>query len=87
MYICTRFCLFVPLGYVYSPSPSTHKAFGLEGSWGIRFMIVCVVDPIRYSSDMNILAVCTYDGRAVKSSTVVPPNSRFGEASLPVRTS
>ena len=23
--------------------------------WGIRFMIVCVMDPIRYSSDINIL--------------------------------
>ena len=25
-----------------------------ERCWGMRFMIVCVSDPIRYSSDMNI---------------------------------
>ena len=33
---------------------SAHRRLVPKRCWGIRFMIVCVMDPIRYSSDITI---------------------------------
>ena len=64
---------------------STHKAFGPKRSWGIKFIIVCVVDPNRCISDMNILARLHMWRTGGEQFTGRVPKSRFGEASLPIK--
>ena len=64
---------------------STHKAFGPKRTWGMRFIIVCVLDPNRYLSDMNILARLHMWRMGGEKFTIHAPKSCFGEASLPVK--
>ena len=70
---------------IWFPPSSTHKAFGPKRTWGMRFIIVCVLDPNRYLSDMNISARLHMWRMGGEKFTIHAPKSCFGEASLPVK--